>query len=241
MYRLAICDDEHVTCNELEEMITEYAKKYDVHMEIDMFHDLQVFCRYLKRNNNYDLIFLDIEFEEMNGIDAGKYIREELRDEKTLITYISSKERYALQLFEIGTFEFLVKPVDVARVQKVLDRALKKLSTGKQFFEYSVGKNCCRIKVDEILFFQSHLRKIQIVTVGNEQIEFYGKLREIYKALPNGMFAQIHNSYIINLNYVKEYTYESIKMSSNQMIGISKKYRKSLRDKIFEERNCASA
>lgn len=63
---------------------------------------------------------------------------------------------------------------------------------------------------------------------------FYGKLTEVEKALPAGLFLNIHKSYLVNVHYVEEYTYEWVKMVNGDILSISKIHRATVRKKILE-------
>ncbi len=59
----------------------------------------------------FGLIFLDIEMQYVNGIEAGKIIREKMKDELTKIVYISGSDNYAMELFQVRPLDFLIKPI----------------------------------------------------------------------------------------------------------------------------------
>ena len=77
-------------------------------------------------------------------------------------------------------------------------------------------------------------KKIRLMTKNGEE-DFYGKLKNILGKLPAD-FVMIHQSYIINQQYVSEYSYESVKMSDGTILSISKPYRKTIRSKIKQYR-----
>lgn len=112
---------------------------------------------------------------------------------------------------------------------------LKIINRNKTIFEYQIGKSLYRQKFGDIIYFRSDKRKIVIVTM-NENIEFYSNLTTVKKQLPTDEFIQVHKSYIINFAYAKEYTYEWVKMVNNEVISISKPYRKAVRNRILQDR-----
>jgi DNA-binding LytR/AlgR family response regulator len=75
-------------------------------------------------------------------------------------------------------------------------------------------------------------RKVKVVLLNGED-EFYGKLKDCMQMLPD-FFVQIHQSFIVNMNYVRSFTYETVTLYSGQVISISKPYRKSVRDKLLK-------
>lgn len=118
-----ICDDEKSTCSELEEIILKYAKEKSVSLETEVFYSGDTLLDYLKREK-INILFLDIELPGKDGVMVGKYIREVLEEENIFLVYISSKENYALQLFQNRPFDFLVKPIEQAKMYHVLDNII---------------------------------------------------------------------------------------------------------------------
>jgi DNA-binding LytR/AlgR family response regulator len=233
MYRIAICDDEELTCFELESYLINISQKLQILIEIDIFYTGHQLCDFLSDKNSYDLIFLDIELGDFDGIETGDFIRNQLVDKNTLIIYISSKEQYAMKLFKIGTFDFLIKPLTIKTVQQVFLRVINQLNKVNSVFIYSIGKSSYRVKLNDILYFHSNLRKISIVTP-TEKKDFYGRLSDISRSLQNFLFIQIHKSYLVNLNHVIRHTYEELELDNNTLLNISKTYRKKVREQLGE-------
>ena len=71
------------------------------------------------------MLFLDIELPKMNGVAVGQYIRETLKNETIQIAYISSKQEYAMELFEMRPINFLVKPLYEKKIENVIDKFLQ--------------------------------------------------------------------------------------------------------------------
>ena len=139
MYRFAICDDEIDTCNQLEGYITSYLDTHYIKGDIDVFYSGEKLCQYLLSDNNFNIIFLDIELPKINGVKVGQYVRNHLEDEITDIVYISSKTSYAMELFGNRPLDFLVKPLTYGKIEKVLDIAIKRNGVRERCFEYQIG------------------------------------------------------------------------------------------------------
>ena len=215
-----ICDDEKSTCSELEEIILKYAKEKSVSLVTEVFYSGDTLLDYLKREK-INILFLDIELPGKDGVMVGKYIREVLEEENIFLIYISSKENYALQLFQNRPFDFLVKPIEAAKIYHVLDNIYRISGKNSVGFEFQTQNSTYRISYKDILYFQSTGRKINIVN-------------EIEKRIPENVFLRIHKSYLVNKNYVKEFTYEWVKMLNGDVLNISKINRADVRRKILE-------
>ena len=230
MYRIGICDDDKELCSGLEEQIYFIASELSIKADVAVWYSGESVLNDLHKGAQLDLIFLDIELVQADGILVGKFIRNEMEDIHTHIVYISSKQTYAMQLFKIQPLDFLVKPISSEQIKEVLIRSIRQKQSLKSYFEYQKGGAIFRIPTKDIAYFTSMDKKIRLVTDKGEE-EFYGKLKNIMEQLPAG-FLMIHQSYIIHQEYVSEYSYESIKMINGDVLSVSKPYRKEVRAKI---------
>lgn len=231
--RVIICDDEKSICTELEQILMTYASDRGVKLEVDFFLSGDILADHLYKEKIPDIIFLDIEIPGIDGVMIGDYIRRVLENDQVFIIYISSKAHYALQLFKNRPFDFLVKPLDKEKIFHVLDSIYRIVGKSNSCFEYQYKGIAYRIQYKDILYFQSDGRKINIV-MRQEIKNFYGKLIDVGKKTPEYLFLYIHKSYLINFNYVKEYTYEWVKMVNGDILNISKANRAVVRRKILE-------
>lgn len=230
MYKIGICDDDKILCSALEEKIYEISKQLAIKVDIEVWYSGESIQNDLQKGIELDLIFLDIELVQKNGIAVGNFIRNEMEDIQTHIVYISSKEGYAMQLFKVQPLDFLIKPVSEEQIKEVLMRSIRQKRNTDVYFEYKKGNSVLRVLLKDIAYFMSMDKKIVIVKKDGEE-EFYGKLKSISENLPPD-FIMIHQSYIIHQSYVSEYTYETVKMVNGENINISKPYRKETRSKI---------
>lgn len=228
-----ICDDEKSTCTQLEHILADYAMRQGVKIRTDSFFSGDVLIDYIKKEETPDILFLDIELPGLNGVAVGDYIRRGLENEQIFLVYISSKERYALQLFKNRPFDFLIKPLNEEKVFPVLENIYRIIGKGNCEFEYQSKGSVYRIPYKNIYYFQSIGRRISIITRQGERT-FYGKLADVEAKLPERLFLSIHKSYLVNVNYVQEYTYECVKMVTGDTLTISKANRAAVRRKILE-------
>ena len=230
MYRIGICDDDKILCGELEEMLYRVTEELSVKAEVEVWYSGESLLSDLQKGVSLELLFLDIELAQQNGVAVGSFIRNEMEDLETHIVYISGRESYAMQLFRIQPLDFLIKPISEDRLREVLGRSLKQRQNGSFCFEYRKGGSVFRIPTKDIVCFMSEDKKIRAVTRTGEET-FYGKLKKIGEALPRD-FMMIHQSYIINQKYVREYAYDAVTMLDGTVLPISKPYRKAIRSKI---------
>lgn len=230
MIRVALCDDEKVITSKVESYLLEIQMSHGIEMSIDVFFDGSTLSSHISRGSEYDLIYLDIEMEKMNGVDAARWIRE--IDKLVLLIYISSHEIYLKELFEVEPFRFLGKPINKEEFEHVFLKAYEKISSNNQYFEFKYNREIRKIPIKDIQFFESDKRVIYIYT-NDEMEKFYGKLNDVEKKLKSSKvtFLRIHRSYLVNYNYVKKIGVNSIEMLDGTVHEISIEQQKKLRQK----------
>ena len=121
IYRIGICDDEQLTCSELENYINEIFECKDDEAEIYVWNSGEALKKDISNGVKIDILFLDIELPDSNGIELGKYIRNYMKNMSMNIVYISSMTEYAMELFKIHPYDFVVKPFDIiSRITSIL-------------------------------------------------------------------------------------------------------------------------
>ncbi len=229
MLKIAICDDNQFFCSEIETIILKNKDKLNKqHLNIDIFYSGQQLYSHLNQNHKYDIIFLDIEMESLNGVEVGKKIRNDLNDDDTQIIYVSSNASYAMQLFQNRPANFLIKPVKETDIVEQLKKSIAYIDRNKLIFSFSNNKDYYNLSYKDIIYFESRNRKVIIHTVLKDY-EIYAKLSDIMDTLPSLVFFKIHKSYVINYNFIQHIDYDSITLTSGLILPISQSQRKTVR------------
>lgn len=139
------------------------------------------------------MFFLDIEIEFMNGVQVGRFIREKLQDDNTLIVYMSSYTKYAMELFEVRPMDFLIKPLNEKKIIKALETGTKLLHKGEVSFQYKQGRNWNKIYIRNIIYFKAKDREVEMITQ-NGTITFYEALESIYEKFQIIGFCSFYNT-----------------------------------------------
>lgn len=232
MIRIAVCDDFHDTVTQVNEYLVEYQQLRGVKLDVKSFFNAEDLWEYLRRNH-CDLIILDIELVEMNGVELGHLIRTELKDNIIKIVYISAKNCYDRQLFDVQPLNFLQKPIDKEKLFKMVDLTAELLSSRDRVFVFESKQGTFRIKFNDILYFESFDHYFKIATKSGDY-EFKSTLAEIMEQISDSRFIQVHRSYIINYDNTSHIKYEEITMLNGDVIPISRDRRKEVRKIISE-------
>lgn len=87
-----------------------------------------------------DLLFLDIKLGGVDGVSVGQKLRQDILNEVTQIVYVSSKQGYAMSLFQNRPMDFLLKPVDQDTVDRIMQEYRRVYDRQNHFFEFQIGR-----------------------------------------------------------------------------------------------------
>lgn len=226
MYRIAICDDDSLQVNNLENQISRYFDEFNVQYEIDGYYKGDRLVKSMKEQmDNYQLIFLDIEMEGINGIETAKLLRN--LDKSFILIYVTSYEQYALESFEVSPFRYLIKPVSIEKLEAVLRDVLVELTAKQKFLFYQVGMEHFQVNLANIVCLYSEFgRKIHLELVDGGNVSFYGKISAIEEGLPQTHFIRVNSGTMINLNHVTSLNRSDVTMINGDCITISRSRKK---------------
>ena len=229
MFRIAICDDEQIIGSQIENILLDYSERTSLEIDIIVFSSGEELYKYMESSHTFDLIYLDIEMECMNGLEVGKKIRNTMQNHKTDIVYISGKDGYDRQLFDVQPLHFIPKPIDPNKVIEDLRLAMTRADKLVGIFAYKKGNESHKVPIKDIIYFESLGRETRIVTVKGEDI-FYGVMQNIFEIVRKYQFIKIHRSYIVNYNHISIFRYEEVIMSNQIILPISQAKRKEIKD-----------
>ena len=186
-----------------------------------------------------DILFMDIELTDGNGIDYCKNIL--TLNPYCQIIFVSGFDEYYLDVYDVDHVYFLRKPVKNDDIYKALRRAIQHSSEERaKSFSFTSNSKITVIPLNEILYFEKYRRKIFLHTTDDKLYEFYGVMDDVINEIDMDSFIRCHNSYIVNLNKVTELTKEHFVMG-NSIIPISRTYSKETKEKFMgyiEEKLC---
>jgi two-component system, LytTR family, response regulator len=179
------------------------------------------------RNNNTDLIFLDIHLPKLKGM---AFLKTLTNQPAVIIT--TAYHQYAVEGFNLNVTDYLLKPFEFERflvaVTKVKTLQTERGKAGeseekKDFIFLNVQKKKVKILFSEILYIESQREYIKIVTAKKEYISKMST-HEIESLLPANLFKRIHRSFIVSVSKIESYTAEMVEMNGIS-IPIGRGYR----------------
>lgn len=233
MIRIGICDDVIEQLQMHEEMIRNITRRMSLNTEIVCFRSGEELLCEIDQTGSMDIIFLDIEMSGINGVETAREIREQ--DNRAILIFISYYDEYCKEMISVQPFAFIDKPVSKEQVETVFKRALKVLGEKEAIFEYACKRVPYKIPVGKIRYFESDKRQINMYSTDSME-SFYKKLDEVETELErmDARFLRISKSYLVNLNYVKEFRYEKVILDEGEELNIGPRYKDKIRKSYIE-------
>lgn len=213
--RILICDDEKPYLDILNAHVQEYMRTHFISCKIET-----ATCplKILQGSDVFDLAFLDIQMDGMNGIELAKELRR--RNGKLALFFVTNFDAYQDDAMDLQAFRFFKKPFDTLRLYAGLDKALEYIDGAYVNVFLSTSGQQQRILVDDILYITRLNRKILLVTKG-DQLYTRESMEEWLEKLPQSFFFQVHKSFLVNLHYVVKYSYSELILEGNIRVPIA--------------------
>jgi DNA-binding LytR/AlgR family response regulator len=195
-----------------QEKMVDYISKVDYINNLNVFDNCFEALNFIKKNP-VDLIFLDIQMDDFDGIQFLESL-----SVKPLIILTTAYDSYALKGYELDVTDYLLKPISFTRfmqaVQKVYDRIhslppssdsfhLEPQQKGNYIFVRSDYK-MKKIDIDDILFVES-MKDYLIIHTKDQKTMTLMSFRQIESMLPAETFIRIHKSYLISMKHLESY------------------------------------
>ena len=226
MLRVAICDDDLKFTGQIEALVFQESQKLGIRVETEVFSDGKTLLNSIQNGEHYQLIFIDIEMEQVDGITAARCIRE--IDRTVLLIYVSGYDKYMMELFRLDVFGFIKKPIDEEILTKTFLETYQRVCSKMVYFTFSYKHEEYKILCKEILYFESNARKVTIYTQNGEHYTFNGKLSEIEQKMSDGKipFLRVHQSYLVNYYLIRSRTKIEITLVNGKKLPISEERQK---------------
>lgn len=212
-YRIAICDDEQNQIEYITSIVTSWSNHKGHSCEIRTFASAEAFLFEYEEDKAYDILLLDVEMKNMNGIELAKRIRKD--NNRAEIIFITSHFEFVGEGYEVDALHYLIKPISVEKLTQVLTKAAEKLSVEPPSVVISCEGETVKLYEADILYVESFLHYIVIHTKDNEY-----KIKEnisVFENKVSDVFYRIHRSYLVSLKYITRISRTSVNIGNTEL------------------------
>ena len=223
MIKIAICDDEAniraylsplIQAQDCPCEIVEYASAGD--------------C--LADTQKIDLLFLDIELAPsgsgLDGMALARKIRERATVTQPVIIFVTGYERYVFDAFDVGAFQYLLKPVNEEKFAQVFARAVEQIAANREnpqkgrVLTLQSANTSKTVPLDSIYYIESSNHRVELHLKDGE-FACYAKIGDLELELQDQFF-RIHKGYLVNLSYVAGYSKTEVTLTNGERLFLSK-------------------
>ena len=198
MIRFAICDDEPMMAQELAGHLADYMKENRITAySVSSFPNGRALLDAVER---FDVIFLDIQMEQPDGMETAKLLRR--RGDHSLLVFVTVLKELVFDAFQVEAYDYLLKPLDSARFHQTMDRVLRSLERSTvENVVIQRGTGCEVVLLSDIVYCEVLGRKVYLHKNDGTVSGYYDKLEDLERRV-DGRFFKCHRSFLVNLDYV---------------------------------------
>jgi two-component system, LytTR family, response regulator LytT len=169
-----------------------------------------------------DIVFLDIQMPGLSGFEVARLVA--AKGLSSQIVFVTAYDQYAVEAFEVNAVDYVLKPVERARLEQALQRARRRLETDAPLNEHiekivrlmserqqrrgqvavKVGERFLLVQADDVIYASLNGDTISIVTGQVAGTSNYRTLDELQASLDPETFWRVHRSHLVNINKIKE-------------------------------------
>lgn len=236
--RISIVDDQELERTELHNYVLRYCTENQLHSQIESFDNGESFLSSFTENM-YDLIFLDIYMDKINGIELAEAIRQ--MDTQVQIIFSTSSTSHALEGFRVRATDYMVKPYTYEDLKNTLDYCAAKQSKKAHYIEVKEGRYFTKVLISDIIYTDYYNHYIQIHT-STKVIRSYMSFSDFSPMLEcYPQFLSCYRNCLVNMDKVSSFDDNDFLMETGIRIPISRNLKNTVRqaysDYIFDSMN----
>ncbi|MDR0906625.1 MAG: LytTR family DNA-binding domain-containing protein [Oscillospiraceae bacterium] len=215
--RIAICDDEQIFRDDLKNAVYSYSNVHRLEIVVDEFYGGEYL---LESKEKYDIVLLDYKMQGLDGLATARELRE--KNVNVTIIFLTSFPHFVYESFEVGTFRFFEKPLDVSKLHRAFDDYFRMFGNNYPL-PLKIDRETRIIETNDIVFLEAD-NKTCYIHLAREKLRCAKTMAYIGRLMPKNNFYKINKAFIVNMNYIKRYDNEFIYFKNRERAHISRKY-----------------
>ena len=211
--RIAIVEDDDRMRAQLKQYIFKYFEGREQSCKISVFSDgMEIMENY---GADYDLIFLDIQMQQLDGMQTAEKIRQ--LDENVLLIFITNLANYAIKGYAVNALDFVLKPVNYLMLKQLLQRVEKLLSgRTKKYITLPMEKGLTRMDTSQIYYVETDNHAVCIYT-GKGVYRLRETMKNMESMLNDYDFYRCNSCYLINLAHVEQVEHSKLIVAGQEL------------------------
>lgn len=229
--KIAICEDEPVYVDHESKQLKTFFEERGEEAQLTCFSDGTPLLRALMEGERYDLILLDLQLENSDGMNVAEEIRK--IDRGVSLIFVTGMESRAAEGYWVEAMDYVVKSKLEERLPKALQRFWEKRKDSCLVFEMGGGEAVI-LSFRDILWVESEGRGVRVVTARREFVNASLPVGRVTAELPENEFLEIHKSVYVQVREIKRIGTDQVIMSSGAALPLSRRRRKAVMLKVLE-------
>lgn len=232
---IAIIEDEEVHKKLLATYLEAWSKEHNIGIRISGFPSAESFLFEWEENSNFDILFIDIQMQAMNGMEMARKIRE--KDKNISIVFTTGITDYLQEGYEVEAMHYLIKPIDEEKIRKCMDKVFAKCKVTK-YLLVRTKDEVIKVEEDKINYIEArgHGALIEIKEDKEDSmiIESTDSISEIEKLIDSSKFIKCHRSYICNIENVHHIDKTDVHFDNGSIIPVSRRLYEKVNQSFIE-------
>lgn len=233
-FRVAVCDDDQAALGIIASSLKDVFAAHGVEATTSLFSSATELAKVMP-TRRFDLLLLDIDMPELDGIEFGKQLRES--HDKVDIMYISNREDKVFDSLRVSPVGFIRKSRFLEDMSEVVGNYLdaRRDRHRNSMVVLKSGDNTYPVYVDQIIYIEG-MRKQQAVHVdGREEAIFITRtMAELEEELSGEGFIRIHKGYLVNYRYIEVIEGSEVVLTNGWRLPVSRRKERETKERLLE-------
>lgn len=216
---IVLVDDEQLQLDYMQKLVQQAVASLAIQIEVHQFLSGEAFLFALEDHPNWQLAFLDIEMAELNGMEVAHIVREKAPDLE--LVFATAYAEYAIEGYAVQALDYLLKPISLEKVTRVLTRFLEEQPTEAIYIIVEIDGQPIRINLDDLIYAEANVGEVKLV-LSDQTLSLKMSLTDFEKKLDD-RFVSTHRSYLVNLQYVSRLLKTDVALNNGEMVPLSRR------------------
>ena len=230
MLRIGIAEDDLTFQGTISSYLKKYQEEHNIEFQTTYFQDGSKLV--FKYEPVFDILLLDIEMPKLNGMDAARQIR--LTDSRVIIIFITNMAQYAINGYEVGALDFVLKPLKYFSFAMKLEKAITSVSNAEAVsFLVPYKDGVKKLLSDEIIYAEIRDHWLHIFT-REEEYKLLSTLKEFVAKTANYHFICCNSCFCINMKYVTDLQKDTVTLDERYELKVSRSKKKEVKQALLD-------